>query len=127
MDRSIVMVIEVINISKKLEKIKKLHSYKIIAQMNNYYFKLVKAHRKFVWHSHPKTDEVFIVLDGELLIELVNKKLHLSKGEMVVIPKGIEHRPMCEQTCSVMLIAPKDSINTGNMKGKLTDTKLEWI
>jgi mannose-6-phosphate isomerase-like protein (cupin superfamily) len=119
--------IKVINLKQKLNKMTQLHSYKIIAQMNNYYFKLVKAKREFVWHTHPKTDEVFIVIQGNLTIELTNKKLHLTKGEMVVIPKGTKHKPVCKEECSVLLIEPKDAINTGNTVGKLTDTKLEWI
>ena len=95
--------------------------------MNNYYFKLVKAKREFIWHNHPKTDEVFIVIEGSLTIELKNKTLNLTKGEMVVIPKGIDHKPICKEECSVLLIEPKDTLNTGNIKGELTDTNLEWI
>ena len=87
--------------------------------MNNYYFKLVEAKREFIWHNHPKTDEVFIVIQGKLIIELKNKTLHLTKGEMVVIPKGTEHKPVCKEECSVLLIEPKDTLNTGNTKENL--------
>jgi len=110
---------EVINLNQKLDKIKQLHSYKIIAQMNNYYFKLVEAKREFIWHNHPKTNEVSIVIQGKLIIELKNKTLHLTKGEMVVIPKGTEHKPVCKEECSVLLIEPKDTLNTGNTKENL--------
>ena len=87
--------------------------------MNNYYFKLVEAKREFIWHNHPKTNEVSIVIQGKLIIELKNKTLHLTKGEMVVIPKGTEHKPVCKEECSVLLIEPKDTLNTGNTKENL--------
>lgn len=121
------MNIEVINFAEKFDKIKELHKYKVIAQMNNYYFKLVKARREFIWHKHPETDEVFMVIAGNLVIELRDRTLHLTEGEMVVIPKGVEHKPSCEEECEILLIEPKGTVNTGNAGGRLTDTDLEWI
>lgn len=121
------MNIEVVNICKKFDKVKALHSYKVIAQMNNYYFKLVRARREFIWHHHPETDEVFMVFAGNLVIELRYKSLYLTEGDMVVIPKGVEHRPSCMEECKILLIEPKGTVNTGNAGGKLTDTELEWI
>jgi mannose-6-phosphate isomerase-like protein (cupin superfamily) len=116
-----------INLEEKARKIKELHSYKIVAQMNNYYFKLVKAKREFIWHKHPDTDEVFMVIDGNLRIDLRDKTLNLAKGEMVVIPKGIEHKPTCHEECTILLIEPVETVNTGDAGGDLTDTDLEWI
>lgn len=121
------MDIEVINFENKFEKIKNLHSYKVIAQMNNYYFKLVKMKRDFIWHQHPETDEVFIVIDGNLTIDLRDKTLTLNKFEMVVIPKGVEHKPSSKEECKILLIEPMNTINTGNVASKLTDPNLEWI
>ena len=121
------MRIEVVNFAAKFDKIRELHSYKIIAQMNNYYFKVVKAKREFVWHQHPETDEVFVIIGGSLVIELRDKRLNLSEGEMVVIPKGVEHKPSCKEECRILLIEPKGTVNTGNAGGELTDTNLEWI
>lgn len=121
------MNIEVINFAEKFDKIKELHKYRVIAQMNNYYFKLVKARREFIWHKHPETDEVFMVIAGNLVIELRDRTLHLTEGEMVVIPKGVEHKPSCEEECEILLIEPKGTVNTGNAGGRLTDTDLEWI
>ena len=121
------MVVNVVNLDEKFGLIKDLHSYKVVAQMNDYYFKLVKAKREFVWHTHPETDEVFMVIEGTLTIELRDQTLTLNKNELVVIPKGVEHKPSCTQQCHVMLIEPKTTLNTGNTKNKLTDTKLEWI
>jgi len=121
------MEVNVVNLEEKFETIKELHSYKVIAQMNNYYFKLVKAKREFIWHQHPETDEVFMVIDGTLTIKLRDGTLTLNKLEMVVIPKGVEHKPSCNEECKVLLIEPTDTVNTGNKKSSLTDTKLEWI
>lgn len=121
------MDIEAINFAKKFDKIKELHSYKVIAQMNNYYFKLVRARREFIWHQHPETDEVFMIIAGNLVIEFRDRTLHLTEGEMVVIPKGVEHKPSCKEECKILLIEPKGTVNTGNAGGRLTDTYLEWI
>ena len=121
------MEIETINIKEKAKLIKELHSYKVIAQMNDYYFKLVKAKREFVFHKHPETDEVFVAIEGSFQIELRDKTLFLKEGDLVVIPKGVEHKPVCKEECCVMLIEPKETVNTGNIKSKLTDTSIEWI
>lgn len=121
------MEIKVINIHEKADLVTELHKYKVIAEMNDYYFKLVKAKREFVWHQHPETDEVFITVQGRFKIALRDKILTLSEGDMVVIPKGVEHKPICEEECCVMLIEPKATINTGNAGGNLTDMELEWI
>ena len=121
------MDIKVVNFEKKFEKIKEQHSYKVIAQMNDYYFKLVRMHRDFIWHKHPETDEVFILIDGNLTIELRDKTLTLKKCEMVVIPKGVEHKPSCKEECKILLIEPTTTVNTGNVRSNLTDSNLEWI
>jgi mannose-6-phosphate isomerase-like protein (cupin superfamily) len=121
------MDISVVNFKDKFKKIHEQHSYKIIAQMNNYHFKLVKVQREFIWHKHPETDEVFMVIDGHLQIDLRNKVLQLKKGEMVVIPRGVEHKPSCKKECKILLIEPAGTLNTGDAGGDLTITELEWI
>jgi mannose-6-phosphate isomerase-like protein (cupin superfamily) len=121
------MDISVVNFEDKFRKVHEQHSYKIIAQMNNYHFKLVKVQREFIWHKHPETDEVFMVIDGHLQIDLRNKVLHLKKGEMVVIPKGVEHKPSSQEECKILLIEPVGTLNTGDAGGDLTVTELEWI
>jgi len=117
----------VVNINEKFRKIDTLHSYKIIARMNAYYFKLVRMKREFIWHRHPDTDEVFMVIDGDLQIDLRDERLQIRKGEMVVIPRGVEHKPSCTQECRILLIEPADTVNTGDAGGELTDHALEWI
>jgi mannose-6-phosphate isomerase-like protein (cupin superfamily) len=121
------MDVSVVNIEEKFKTIDELHAYKIIAQMNDYHFKLVRMNREFIWHKHPETDEVFIVVDGNLQIDLRDKTLHLKKGEMVVIPKDVEHKPSSTEECRILLIEPAAMINTGDAGGNLTDTDMEWI
>jgi mannose-6-phosphate isomerase-like protein (cupin superfamily) len=100
---------------------------KVIAEMNNYQFKLVKIRGQFVWHNHRDTDEVFIVLAGDMEIEFRDGKLHLSAGEMYVIPKGKDHRPYAEKECKILVIEPKGIVNTGQAGGALTAPNDIWI
>jgi mannose-6-phosphate isomerase-like protein (cupin superfamily) len=101
------MEIRKVNIKDKADLITELHSYKVIAQMNDYYFKLVKARRDFVWHQHPKTDEVFIAVEGSFKLATRDKVFDIKEGEMIVILGGVEHKPIYEEECCVMLIEPK--------------------
>lgn len=116
-----------INFQEKLGKFSDVFAPKIIAQMNNYHFKLARAHGDFVWHSHTDTDEVFMVLNGALTIEFRDGKVDLKAGEMFVIPKGIEHKPFAENECQLMLIEPAGTINTGDSKSELTAEDDVWI
>ena len=125
--REKVMDISVVNLEEKFAKIKEQLSPKIIAQMNNYHFKLVKSKGEFIWHKHPETDEVFMIIEGDFQIHLRDKVLQLKKGEMVVIPKGVEHKPFAKEECKVLLIEPEGTLNTGDAGGDLTVTDLEWI
>jgi mannose-6-phosphate isomerase-like protein (cupin superfamily) len=121
------MNIRVVNLEEKSRSIMELHKYKLVAELNDYQFKMVKAKREFVWHSHPETDEVFFVVEGGMRLAFRDKTFDLRKGELIVVPKGVEHKPICETECTVMLIEPKGTRNTGNAGGPLTDTELEWI
>lgn len=122
-----IMEIRVVNLEEKASQIHELHKYKLIAELNEYQFKLVRAKREFVWHQHPETDEMFFVVEGTMQLAFREKLFTLQKGELIVVPKGIEHRPICPEECVVMLIEPKNTLNTGNVEGPLTDTELEWI
>jgi mannose-6-phosphate isomerase-like protein (cupin superfamily) len=121
------MDISVINFEEKFLTFHERLSYKIIAQMNHYHFKLVRSYGDFIWHRHPETDEAFIVIDGDFQIDLRDKTLHLKKGDMVVIPKGVEHKPYAKEECKILLIEPAGTLNTGDAGGDLTKTDLEWI
>jgi mannose-6-phosphate isomerase-like protein (cupin superfamily) len=95
--------------------------------MNDYHFKLARIQGEFIWHSHQETDEVFIVLDGEMRIAFRDGEVELRAGEMFVVPKGVEHRPSAEAECRIMLVEPAGTINTGDAGGDLTVEENEWI
>ena len=115
------------NFEKKLAGFSEHWSPKVIAQMNDNHFKLVKLQGEFVWHSHAETDEVFIVLDGEMSIYFRDGRSDLAAGEMIVVPEGVEHKPCAEEECKILLIEPAGTLNTGDAGGELTKTDLEWI
>ena len=121
------MIPKVINFEEKLGTFSDHWSPKIIAEMNDYQFKLVKIRGEFVWHKHDETDEVFIVLDGEMSIAFRNGIVRIGKGEMVVVPKGIEHMPVAENECKLMVIEPAGTVNTGDAGGDMTVEKLDWV
>ena len=116
-----------INFEEKLGKFSEHLSPKIVAQMNDYHFKLVKFQGDFVWHSHDDTDEVFIILDGEMVIDFHDGRVDLKRGEMFVVPKGVEHKPFAEEECRILLVEPAGTINTGNAGGELTAEDNLWI
>ena len=103
-----------INLKDKLARFNDHWSPRVIAEMNDYQFKLVKVQGEFVWHDHPDTDEVFIVLDGELDIEFRDGKVTLGAGDMYVVPRGTEHRPVAREEAHVMLIERSGTPNTGD-------------
>jgi len=121
------MEIRVVNLQEKAKMIRELHQYKLIAELNDYQFKLVRAKREFIWHSHLETDEVFFVVEERMQLAFRDKIFELKKGELIVVPKGIEHKPICEEECTVMLVEPRETLNTRNAGGPLIDTELEWI
>ncbi len=116
-----------INIADKFSQFTGLWSPKVIARMNDYHFKLARIKGEFIWHSHPDTDEVFIVIAGEMMIDFRDGRVELKKGEMFVVPKGVEHKPIAEQDCQIMLIEPIGTINTGDAGGDLTAQDELWI
>lgn len=116
-----------INFKEKLGKFSEHFSPKIIAQMNDYHFKLSKFVGEFVWHKHEDTDEAFIVIEGKMRIDFRDGKVELKAGEMFVVPRGIEHKPFAESECKLMLIEPAGTINTGDAEGELTAEDNVWI
>lgn len=116
-----------INLRDKFSKFSDHWSPRVIAEMNDYQFKLVKVQGEFVWHDHPDTDEVFIVLEGTLDIEFRDGKVTLESGEMFVVPKGREHRPVAREECKLMLIEPRGVVNTGDVVSNLTAEDDNWV
>lgn len=121
------MKYEVINFKDKFSKFSEHWSPRVIAQMNDYQFKLAKVEGEFVWHNHPDTDEVFIVIEGSLTIEFRESSIILQAGEMYVIPKGVEHKPVASTECKIMIVEPIGVINTGNSTSELTARNDVWV
>ena len=116
-----------INLQDKLGHFAEHWSPRVIAEMNDYQFKLVKIQGEFVWHSHADTDEVFIVVDGDMAIQFRDKTVALGRGEMCVVPKGVEHRPVAAHECAVMLVEPRGVVNTGEAGGAYTAPSDVWV
>ncbi|MER3482062.1 MAG: cupin [Meiothermus sp.] len=114
-----------VNFAEKLALFDQHWSPKIVAQMNDYEFKLVKIQGDFVWHKHDDTDEVFI-LEGEMRLDFRDGPVSLKAGELFVAPKGVEHKPYAAQECKIMLVEPIGVVNTGDAGGELT-AKVEAI
>ena len=116
-----------INLKEKLTKFSEHWSPKIIAQLNDYHLKLAKVQGEFVWHNHPETDEVFLIVKGQLDILFPDGKVSLNEGEMFVVPKGMEHKPVAEKECHILLIEPVGTVNTGEAGSNLTAPNDIWI
>ncbi len=121
------MELKSINFDDKFSKFSEHWSPKIIAEMNDYHFKIVKFQGEFVWHRHDDTDEVFIVLAGEMSIAFRDGAVNLKAGEMFVVPKGAEHKPIADKECKAMLVEPAGTINTGDAGGEMTAKDNVWI
>ena len=116
-----------INFSSKFSKFSDRWSPKVIAEMNDYQFKLVKIKDDFIWHKHDDTDEVFIVLDGTIFIEFEDETIQINEGEMIVVPKGVEHRPVAEEETWLLLFEPLSTKHTGDIDSKRTVKKYPRI
>lgn len=116
-----------INFQEKLSKFSEHWTPKVIAEMNDYQFKLVKIEGEFVWHDHSDTDEVFIVIEGSMKIEFDDETVELNEGEMYVVPKGVQHKPYADKECKVLLVEPKGVVNTGESDSELTADNDVWI
>ncbi|MEM7030463.1 MAG: cupin domain-containing protein [Chloroflexota bacterium] len=117
----------IVNFNQKLSLISEQWTPKNVAQMNDYHFKLVKIEGDFVWHSHADTDEAFIVIKGQLDIEMRDQTVTLSPGELYVVPKGVEHKPYAQAECHLLLVEPAGLVNTGDNPGELTASADDWI
>jgi mannose-6-phosphate isomerase-like protein (cupin superfamily) len=112
----------VIDLSETFDAFAEQWSPKVVASLNDYEVKLVRMEGEFVWHSHPETDEIFLVLDGELTIQLRDGDVHLEAGQLYVVPRGAEHCPLTHGEVRAMLIEPAGVVNTGDAGGPRTAT-----
>jgi len=118
---------EAINLEKKFGLFSEHWQPKVIAEMNDYQFKLSKLHGEFIWHDHKETDETFLVIEGNLRIDFRDGFVDLGPGEMFVVPKGVEHKPVALNEVKLMIIEPRGVLNTGHEGGELTARPDVWI
>ena len=116
-----------INFAQKLSLIADRWQPRVVAEMNDYQFKLVKLQGDFIWHDHKDTDETFIVIEGRLRIDFRDGAVEIGPGEMFVVPKGVEHKPFAEHEVKLMLIEPRGVKNTGEQGGERTAQNDVWI
>ena len=121
------MVYTKINLKDKLGIFSDYWAPRIVSKFNDYHIKLVKVKSEFVWHNHPETDELFLILEGSLEILFRDGKVKLNEGEMFVVPKGVEHKPVAKDECHIMLIEPAGTVNTGDVSGEFTAPNDVWI
>jgi mannose-6-phosphate isomerase-like protein (cupin superfamily) len=112
-----------VNLQQKLSLFEELWTPKIVGHLNDYDIQIAKAKGEFVWHKHDETDELFLVLNGRLTIETPDGSFDLSPGELLVVPKGVEHRPRADDVVEVLLIEPAGTVNTGGAGGDMTAVK----
>lgn len=122
-----IKMIEKISLVEKSLKYSDYWSPKIIASLNDSYVKVAKLKGEFEWHYHENEDELFFVIKGHLTIALRDQMLEIDPGELVVIPKNVEHKPMTNEEVEVLLIEPKSTLNTGNIRNERTVEVNEWI
>jgi mannose-6-phosphate isomerase-like protein (cupin superfamily) len=118
---------EVVNLNDKLSKVKEYWSPKIVGEVNDTLVKIVKFTGEFVWHHHDNEDELFLVIKGSLRMKFRDREVVVAPGEFIVVPKGVEHLPVADQEVQVVLIEPKSTLNTGNVRNERTLVELEHL
>jgi mannose-6-phosphate isomerase-like protein (cupin superfamily) len=116
-----------INLAQKLGLLTERWQPRVVAELNDYQFKVVRLEGDFVWHSHADTDEAFVVIEGELRIDFRDGEVRIAAGEMFVVPKGVEHKPFAEREVKMLLIEPRGVPNTGDQGGERTAPNDVWV
>jgi mannose-6-phosphate isomerase-like protein (cupin superfamily) len=116
-----------VNLNEKLTRFHDQWSPKIVGELNGQYVKLVKLRGEFVWHHHESEDELFMVITGRLCIEFRDRAVWLEEGEFLIVPRGVEHKPVAAEEVHVLLFEPKSTLNTGDQHNERTVAELEWI
>lgn len=120
-------MMEKVNLDQKFSLFKDHWNPKIVGALNGQHVKLVKIKGPFVWHKHDDEDELFLVIKGSFTMEYRDRSVVLHENEMVIVPRGIEHRPVAEEEAWILLFEPASTLNTGDAKGEMTVEDLEWI
>ena len=121
------IMIKKINISQKLSQFKDHWNPRIIGELNHQHVKLAKLKGEFIWHKHDNEDEMFLVLKGTLKIAFRDKIETIQENEIIIVPRGVEHKPIAEEEVSIMLFEPVSTVNTGNLENERTRKKLETL
>jgi len=116
-----------INLNAKFELLSEYWQPRVVAELNDYQFKVARVHGDFIWHDHPDTDEAFLVIEGTLRIDLPDGSVEVSAGELFVVPRGVKHKPCAEEPVKLMLIEPRGVVNTGDEGGERTVQSDVWI
>ncbi|MGB3633497.1 MAG: cupin domain-containing protein [Rubrobacteraceae bacterium] len=119
--------VEKVNLREKLTLFDEHWSPQIVGELNGQHVKLVKLLGEFVWHHHDDEDELFLVVEGRFKMEFRDHEVWVEEGKFIVVPRGIEHRPVAEEEASVLLFEPASTLNTGNVSDSVTKTELERI
>jgi mannose-6-phosphate isomerase-like protein (cupin superfamily) len=119
--------IEKVNLEEKFKKISDHWNPRIVGELNGQHVKLTKVNGDFVWHKHDDEDEMFLIISGDFVMELRDGSINVKPGEFIIIPKGVEHKPVAHGEVHLMLFEPASTVNTGNIKNEFTKEKLEHI
>ena len=118
---------EKINLAEKFSLFTDYYNPRIIGELNNQHVKAVKLKGEFVWHSHEHEDELFLVIKGRLIMELRDKIIEINEGEFIIVPHGVEHKPVAEEEVHILLFEPATTLNTGDVENEMTRKELEKL
>src|SRR5579864_872507 len=118
---------EKVNLAEKLNRFSEFWSPKIVGELNESYVKVVKLKGEFIWHHHEREDELFLVVKGRLRMRFRDHDVEVDEGEFIIVPRGVEHMPVAEHECQIVLLEPKTTLNTGNVRNERTVAELERI
>lgn len=118
---------EKVSLAEKFASFQEFWSPRIVGELNDAYVKLVKVKGEFVWHHHEQEDELFLVVKGRLLIQFRDRDVWLDEGEFIIVPRGVEHKPVAEDEAHILLFEPRTTLNTGNVRNERTTSELERV
>jgi len=118
---------DTVNLSQKFSLVRDYWSPKIVGELNDSYVKVVKLKGEFIWHHHELEDELFLVLKGTLRMRFRERDVEVQEGEMLIVPRGVEHLPVAAEEVHVLLVEPKSTLNTGNLRNERTVAELERL
>lgn len=118
---------EKVNLAEKLSFFSDYYNPRIVGELNNQHVKLAKLKGEFIWHKHDEEDELFLVIKGILTMEYRDRTININEGEFIIVPRGVEHKPVANEEVHILLFEPASTLNTGNMENEKTRKKLERL